>query len=600
MTKVIYFFLHPARVRKYVLKCAVWMLIFSSVSMYVQAQTVISIIQYADQPEVAPIVTITDSLKVQGDLLNHLSLLHASGYIYAVTDTSYFVSDTCFSRVFRGDKYHIQEIRMDAEQRAIIEASNIKKIPVNKPLDSVMVFNFLKTIVRHQANHGYPFAKAYLSNIEMDKGDVTTQLNVYNGKYIIFDSVVLSGKLDMSPAFFRKMLDIRAGRYYEHDKVIKAQSRLANLPYLSLQSAPYVRFINDKASVILPIDPKPASRFDFLIGVLPQVIDGVRKWTITGDIIAETNNAFRSGEYIFFQFKRLQAENLELSIKNTIPYLFGLPVGSHLDFRIFKNGNLNLDLYFDGGLQWLYNGYNSMRIFNSYRSSSLLDVDADKIKTSKKLPSRLDFTYSGLGTGITMDNLNYKYNPTQGFNTSLTLIAGRKKIIPNRQIVEIEGFANSYDTLKLNTLQAEFKAHFEWYTAIRSWASIKTGLYSGLLFNENTLRTNELMRIGGNRLLRGFDEESLLTDFYGFGTFEFRFIFDQNSYMSLPFVDFGYVHLQEDRGTPKVTPVIGLGLGLNFGTKAGIFNLSFAAGRVAPQPIDFSRMKIHFGYVNLF
>lgn len=558
-------------------------------------------ISYSDAPAEKAITNIVDSLKLSEFVQNHLNQLQASGYIYSVIDTSYCLVDTCQTLFFKGQKYVIADILLDDEQKAIIEASNIKKSPKGKPLDSLTVYNFLNAIVKHQINYGYPFAKARLGDVTIQQnGLMTARLLLNRGRYILFDSIVLSGKLDMSPAFFSKMLDIRKGRYYDHEKVIKAQTKLNNLSFLSLQSAPYVRFINDKASVILPLDPKPASRFDFLIGVLPQTINGVRKWTITGDLIAEMNNIFGGGEFIFFQFKRLQAENLELVIKNNIPYLFSLPVGSHLDFKIFKNSNQNIDTYLDGGFQWLYNGYNSIKFFGSYRASSLLEIDLEQIKSSNKLPPKLDFSYSGVGVGIHIDHLDYKYNPTSGFATAFTTVIGRKHIIPNRQIVDIEGFANSYDTLKIKTLQAELKADFSWYTNVRNWATIKMSIQSGLIFNENKLRINELMRIGGNRILRGFDEESLLTDFYGFGTFEFRFIFDQNSYMSLPFVDLGYVNLRDENGAANLTPVVGLGLGLNFGTKAGIFNLSFAAGRAAPNPLDFSRMKIHFGYVNLF
>ncbi len=575
----------------------IWLIL--SNALFAQ-QNVISVVTYSDMPHAKPEMVITDSVKVIGAIRNQIQQLQASGYIFAVADTTYCIKDTCYSSIFRGEKYHITSIILTEEQQSILESSNIKKTPIGKAPDSLTIQNFLKALVQHQVDHGYPFARANLEKVSFNKDSVTASLYVNKGRYITFDSIVMAGRLNMSPTFFSKILDIKSGKPYEHDKVIKSQSKLKNLPYLDLKSAPYVRFINDKASIIIPADSKPASRFDFLIGILPNVVNGVRKWTITGDMITEMNNAFRNGEYIYFQLKRLQAENLELLIKNTIPYIFNLPVGTHLDFRIFKYGNQNLDTYFDGGLQWIYNGNNNLKLFGSYRGSSLLDVDIDAIKAAKQLPAKLDFSYSGLGVGINMDQLNYRFNPTQGFYTSITTIVGRKNIIPNRQIIDIESFADSYDSLKLQTLQAEVKAEFAWYTGIKNWAAIKAGVQTGLLFNENTLRTNELMRIGGNRLLRGFDEESLLTDFYGFGTFEFRFIFDQNSYMSLPFVDIGYVSLRDENNNTLLTPVIGLGLGLNFGTKAGIFNLSFAAGKTQSQPLDFSRMKIHFGYVNLF
>ncbi|MBK8517401.1 MAG: BamA/TamA family outer membrane protein [Saprospiraceae bacterium] len=138
-----------------------------------------------------------------------------------------------------------------------------------------------------------------------------------------------------------------------------------------------------------------------------------------------------------------------------------------------------------------------------------------------------------------------------------------------------------------------------YYIPVKNWAALKAGLSGAMRYNQQVLRPNELMRIGGNKILRGFDEESIFTDKYLFGTLEFRILFDQNSYLTLPFFDFGVTHIIID-GVEKNDPVLGVGMGLNFSTPAGIFNLSFGAGRNQGKPIDYGKMKIHFGYVNLF
>lgn len=78
----------------------------------------------------------------------------------------------------------------------------------------------------------------------------------------------------------------------------------------------------------------------------------------------------------------------------------------------------------------------------------------------------------------------------------------------------MEGFENSYDTLQLKTLQLELDIAAAYYVPIKKWAAIKTGLTGALRYNQQTLRPNELLRIGGNKTLRGFDEESIFTDKY--------------------------------------------------------------------------------------
>lgn len=590
---------HPFRAWLIIRRWLVFLLLFYTQSVDAQKQFTL-LISFSDHPEEKPIAILTDSTKLISIQQTTKNQLQASGFLYSVLDTTFFRNDTCFYTWFKGEKYILKHLSLTEEQQSIMEASGIKKLPDGKLLDSTLVYSFLKTLVFHQAKNGYPFATAQLNNLHFDDGNVSAGLQIKKGKYITMDSLYMEGRLDMKPDFFSRILEIRKGSPYNHEKITKANAKLKNLPYVTVREEPFVRFVNDKASLVLTLDPKPASRFDFLIGVLPQITSEGRKWLITGDVLAEMYNLLHAGEYMYFQIKRLQADNLELLIKNTVPYLFKSPIGSYLDFRIFKNGTKNLDLYFDGGMQYTYSGFNQIKIFGSYRSSTLLEINTDQIIQAKKLPANLDVTYTGAGVGLNIRNMDYQFNPTSGYTIDITTIAGRKSILPNRQIIDLEGFNNSYDTLKLSTLQAELSTSVAGYFKIKNWAAIKTGITTALKYNGQQLRTNELIRVGGSRLLRGFDEESLMTDFYAFGTAEFRLIFDQNSYMSLPFIDVGYISLIDEQNVKSLKPIIGLGLGLNFGTTAGIFNLSFAAGRVAPDPIDFSRMKIHFGYVNLF
>jgi len=416
-----------------------------------------------------------------------------------------------------------------------------------------------------------------------------------DGRHVWFDTIMTEGRLVMPQKFFSRILEIRKDEPYDHDKVLNSSKRLRALQYLSLRSEPSVRFVNDRAHLYFMPDPRPASRFDFLIGVLPQVENGVRKITFVVDFTAEMYNSFRRGEYSFIQVKRLMPENLELVMKSTIPYIGGLPVESHIDFRLFKNADVNLDLFFDGGAQWLFRGFNQIKLFASYRSSSLIEVDVDRIQASGKLPSRLDVSYSGAGLSLNLMDVDYRFNPTKGYVFNINTVLGSKKINPNITITQIPNFENSYDSLRLNTFQIEADMSAEYYLPIGNWATIKTGILSGIRFNQERILENELMRIGGNKILRGFDDKSLLTDFYTYGTLEFRIVFDQNSYFALPFLDWGYVRIED-----KLTPVLGAGMGLNIGTKAGIFNLAFAVGRAVPNLLDFGRMKVHFGYVNLF
>jgi outer membrane protein assembly factor BamA len=542
-----------------------------------------------------------DSSLIYKLLTNEINKLISKGYITARKDTMYCKYDTCHVEIYKGNQYKIGTIDFTQEQLSILESTGLKRDKLHgNQIDSTTLYGYLQEIVSHFANHGHPFASARFDSARFEGDFLMASMMVNKGRLITFDTILNEGRLVLNSNFEKRFLDVYPNHLYVHEKLLRAGQRLGDLQYAQQRVAPYVRFVNDRASVVLTLDPKPASRFDFLIGLLPKSnADGSRALTFAVDFTAELNNSFNLGEYSFLQLKRLKPDNLELQVKSTIPYIFGLPVGSHVDFRIFKNATQNLDLYFDGGIQYLFGGYNQMKFFLAHRSSSLLDVNIAQIIATGRLPQKLDVSYTGIGAALNLRKLDYRFNPTRGYAGDISIVAGYKKIQPNRQIIDIPEFLQSYDTLSGKTAQAEIDASFSYFVPIQTWATIKAGVTSGLRYNEKRLLSNELMRIGGSKILRGFDEESISTDFYIFGTTEFRIILDKNSFLSLPFVDYGVTSIVMD-GKKKLDPVLGIGMGMNFGTSAGLFNLSIAAGKNLGNALDFGKMKIHFGYINLF
>jgi len=98
--------------------------------------------------------------------------------------------------------------------------------------------------------------------------------------------------------------------------------------------------------------------------------------------------------------------------------------------------------------------------------------------------------------------------------------------------------------------------------------------------------------------LRGFDEESIFSSAYGVGTAEYRYLLGQNSFLAA-FVDYG-ISTNSSLETHEINNFLGAGVGMSFETKAGIFNISYAAGKRDEQKFNLRQSKIHLGYVNYF
>src|SRR5690606_37052388 len=128
------------------------------------------------------------------------------------------------------------------------------------------------------------------------------------------------------------------------------------------------------------------------------------------------------------------------------------------------------------------------------------------------------------------------------------------------------------------------------FNALGERSTVLLGNQSALGHSESLFQ-NELLRIGGLKTLRGFDEESINASLYSIFTLEYRFLLDRNSYFSV-FSDAAYYENKSQDTFIKDTPV-GIGAGLSFETAAGIFTLNYALGRQFDNPFYFRAGKVH-------
>jgi len=170
--------------------------------------------------------------------------------------------------------------------------------------------------------------------------------------------------------------------------------------------------------------------------------------------------------------------------------------------------------------------------------------------------------------------------------------AGNKVIRRNAGLDSLD-----YDKIVLNLPSREISFYFRYFISPVKRSVIMLGNQTFRLDLSQYFR-NDLQTIGGSQLLRGFNENQFFARFYSLFTLEYRYLLDRNSNLFV-FVDHAYIDWREADIRQELRPT-GIGGGLNFETRAGILNITFATGSVGDIPFTPSRPRVHFGIVSLF
>ncbi len=553
-----------------------------------------------------------DSLSVQKALAEILLQLQGLAYLEASFDKIIWQDSLVTARLHQGQTYRWAHLRNGNVDKNFLSRVGYRERLYNRqPFNYAEVVEMQKDLLDYAENNGYPFARVWLDSIRIVDGQVAAQIFMDKQKRIIFDALNIIGDARISTAYLEQYLGIQAGDLYDKSKVLKIRNRLRELPFLQEKQNVTVTFTNDKATVNLFLERKKASRFDFIFGFLPtntsnigQNVD-VRRFQFTATFDAEMYNQFGLGERIYAQFEQLRPQTQELELEFAYPYVLNLPFGLDTGFRLYKRDTSYLDIESDLGVQYLMEGGNYLKAFWNRLSTNVLTVDENIIRQSRRLPSNLDVSNSTFGLEYNWQQLDYRFNPRRGWGTLLRGGAGVKTIKKNNAIVSLNDaddpsfkFESLYDTLELRTFQYRLSGQIAGYLPLFANSVIKGEARGGMIISENKVYQNEQFRIGGNRIMRGYDEESIFATNYAVFTLEYRLLIGQNSYL-YTFADYGYVE-NITTAQRQINHPLGFGAGITFETGVGIFGFSLALGRLPDNTYDFRNLKTHFGYVSLF
>ena len=541
--------------------------------------------------------------KINAYLNEYHSNMVSKGYAAASLDSVWTHGDTLEAYFYKGQQYFFGNIDFRLDKDVLHDINVKEKFFTLRKANFSALEALPPKIVTYYENNGYPFAKVLFKDITLQKDTFFAALAVEKGPLVIIDSVNNELKSKVSIKLLRSYIGISPGDIYREDLLRKVDARLRKLPYVTVQNPTRVLFNEKNAEIDLFVNRKKVNQIDFIIGVLPKnSITG--KIVVTGEARIHLWNAFGRGEKIFIDWKKLERSSQNLQLLFEYPYLLGTSLGVYGDFALRKRDTTHLDLAWNFGIPYQFSGNDYVKLFFKNFQTIVLKPDTSFASRNLKLPGLLDVSSFTYGGEWYMERLDDLFNPQDGWEAHLSVGVGTRKIKRNNAFSKIDSpffpnynFDNLYDSIDLKTFKTEIGWDFSHYWRFAPRHVLKTGIQGKGLFNENILE-NELYRIGGAKILRGFDEEAIRTSFYQLTSLEYRFLLQQTSYFYL-FSDIALIKMYQPQQIKWDVP-IGFGAGLAFGTKVGIFGVSYALGWQRNIQLDFRTAKIHFGYVTNF
>jgi outer membrane translocation and assembly module TamA len=473
-------------------------------------------------------------------------------------------------------KFELINLKISSEQIKIFKKAGIttktnSDYIVLRPSELKQI---LSKILKYYLNNGFPFAEVGFTNAQLDNEQLGCELTINSGKLFRWTSVNLKGNVDISIRSLQTITGVIIDEPYSEDVLNLVDKRLEQTIYFKKAKASEILFTEEGVELFVYLESQKVSSVQGAVGLQPNPI--TQRVGLTGDIQVKLLNSFNKGENLDLNWRSIQPQTQALNLKFVYPYLFQSPFGIDARFNLFKRDSSFLDVKSNFGIQYQLSDGSLLKAFYQLSSSDLLYGAANS--SLSKLSKVRSNSY---GLSFFRRKLDYLPNPMKGTSLLVEVSVGSRK--------------TSLDSVK-NSLMSRINLHYQHYFQLSGRNILKLGANFETYYAPEIFQ-NELYRFGGINSFRGFNEEELFASTKLITTLEYRFIVDRNSNAFLFYDQAFYENnaLKYLKDNP-----FGIGAGFSFGTKLGIFTISYALGKQLNNNLDFRSGKIHFGYTAYF
>ena len=473
-------------------------------------------------------------------------------------------------------KFERIQLKINSEQKRIFKKTGITS-KINRDFIALRpseLKQLLSKILNYYLNNGFPFAEVGFQNGELEDDQLTCELEIKTGELFRWKSINLKGNVDISLRSLQTITGVIIDEPFSEEILSLVDKRLEQTIYFKKSKASELLFTEEGVELFVYLESQKVSSIQGAVGLQPNPV--TQRVGLTGDIQVKLLNAFNKGENLDLNWRSIQPQTQALNLKLVYPYLFQTPFGIDARFNLFKRDSSFLDVKTNLGIQYQLTDGSLLKAFYQLSSSDLLYGASNSIFS--KLSKVRSNSY---GLSFFRRKLDYIPNPMKGNSLLVEVAVGSRKTI-------LDSVKNSL----MGRINLQYQQYFQLYGRnVLKLAANFESYYAPEIFQ------NELYRFGGINSFRGFNEEELFASTKFITTLEYRFIVDRNSNA---FLFYDQAFYENNALNYLKDHPFGVGAGFSFGTKLGIFTISYALGKQLSNNLDFRSGKIHFGYTAYF
>ena len=347
-------------------------------------------------------------------------------------------------------------------------------------IDIKQLRNFINELNNFYSSNGFPFNCVQFKPNFTIKDTIYSNLEIKTSDLRMIDNVIIKGYEKFPKNFIRNYIGIRKNRPVNLISLKKIDTLINELDFVSTSRPSQLLFTDKKSELYLNLKKQNVNEFDGFIGFTNED----KKIKLSGNLKIQLKNNFNYGESVSIRYVNDESEQETFETNISAPFIFNLPMQLNYNLNYFRK-----DSTFSNTYQFLKLDY---IINNQLRSG--IEYDFRKSNTLTKTINQEDYESKFVGVSIKNQKLLRRKRGTDWNYLINSKIKFGKRTAENydsKQLILEASILKNFFLNDKNHIQARFKINH---------------------LKSNNYLENELFRTGGVNSIRGFEENSILTN----------------------------------------------------------------------------------------